>query len=165
VPFPGANSVSTRPAPSLQAHADQQLAGREALRACSTCNPRRRNTCTLGYADYAQMGIRPCRGVLCGFLTARLPGAGDAAEKLIMTASCGRRPVVDGQAGEQYASLTRLELAGCSQGSRPRLAVCGAARCETRDTGARPRSRLSGVARGLARRFAFPRRQRRVFHR
>ena len=36
--------------------------------------------------------------------------AGDVAEKLIMTASCGRRPVVDGQAGEQYASLTRLEL-------------------------------------------------------
>ena len=38
------------------------------------------------------------------------PWAGDVAEKLITTAGCGRRPVVDGQAGEQYASLTRLEL-------------------------------------------------------
>ena len=61
-------------------------------------------------ADYAQMGIRPCRGVSVWVPRSASPWAGDAAEKLITTASCGRRPVVDGQAGEQYASLTRLEL-------------------------------------------------------
>jgi hypothetical protein len=61
------------------------------------------------------------------------PWAGDAAEKLIMTASCGRRPVVDGQAGEQYASLTRLGLPVAVK-ALAGVRLRGAARYETRDT-------------------------------
>ena len=100
-------------------------------------------------ADDAQMEIRPCRGGSVWVPHSASPWAGDAAEKLIMTASCGRRPVVDGQAGEQYASLTRLGLPVAVK-ALAGVWLRGAARYETRDTGACPRSRLSGVARGLA---------------
>jgi len=80
-------------------------------------------------ADDAQMEIRPCRGGSVWVPHSASPWAGDASEKLIMTASCGRGPVVDGQAGEQYASLTHL---GCRLRSRLSPASGCAAQLDTK---------------------------------